>query len=936
MTLSFARLIRRLAVFSLLFSTSLVFANTASVAWNTEDKQWKSLHSQHFEVIFQEGHGELGNRAAAIAEKALVKLSDFFMWMPKSQIRMVLVDDFDLSNGWATPLPYNQMRLFISPPDSLNSLENYDDWLKLLITHELTHVMHMDLAVGTPNKLRSVFGRLPLLFPHALTPSFFLEGLAVYQETDFDAGIGRGQSSLYKMMMQTEVETGLLTLNDVISPRRDWPNSVQYLYGYYFYKYLSETYGEKRVQIYVQAYARNVIPYFIISSTAKKIFGKNFHQIWPEFQTWLAQEFPVADKQLTNDGQQLTNDGYSLEISSSNSSGYYYVQSNGQDHQSLMFIDHQGETSLFKTEGIQDIDVNDNNNNKTEILATRLIPAASGHLWADIFTYDLQGNETRLTEKQRYRNVRWLNDSQILAKRIVDGLSQLDILDRQGNLLKTLWQGSHDDVLGGFDVNDQGDIIASLKQKNKTWQLAGFDMQQQTWTTLTQTKAIENNPVFINTNEVIYSADYDGVFNIYQIDINNPESIQKLSQVTQGAFKPQQVNGQIYYQGYGKNGYNHFNLGKVSPFTSLALSKQTPTPNFNLDFTLQGETRLEDYNPLPTLAPHYWAPSYFSSSTYSALGIQTSGQDALGRHEYALNISYDSDNKITDGSLLYQYNNKYILSYSKSSSYYVDQFDTVRGIRRKDSVALIRTNVFNAFEDQLALHAGAIYQHESDEENADLIKVFQDTDESLVGLALTFNNVEQYQSSFSSSWGRDIKLIAETNEVLPSFFTGHIFRADWREYIDLPGDQVLALRAAGAYGSEYPRPFTLGGEPSLMQEPLFGKQDYALRGYKSDLQFGNRLQLNSIEYRFPLVRVEKNWDFIPLGMGDISGNLFVDSGATWIDDNDINYLTGVGLELNTEITLFYRAAIPVRLGYAKGLDSELGEERVYVSLGQSF
>ncbi|MDN3685764.1 hypothetical protein QW180_28150 [Vibrio sinaloensis] len=46
------------------------------------------------------------------------------------------------------------------------------------------------------------------MYPHALTPSMMLEGLAVYLETNEKLGYGRLQGSSYAMQMRMEVASG--------------------------------------------------------------------------------------------------------------------------------------------------------------------------------------------------------------------------------------------------------------------------------------------------------------------------------------------------------------------------------------------------------------------------------------------------------------------------------------------------------------------------------------------------------------------------------------------------------------------------------------------------------------------------------------------------------------------------------------------------------
>jgi len=90
--------------------------------------------------------------------------------------RLILSDDTDAANGWATPYPYNQLLVTVAPP--LGSPDSgrpptTTGW-RLVITHEYTHVLQLDLASAFPARLRSVFGRL--YFPNALQPEWLNRG----------------------------------------------------------------------------------------------------------------------------------------------------------------------------------------------------------------------------------------------------------------------------------------------------------------------------------------------------------------------------------------------------------------------------------------------------------------------------------------------------------------------------------------------------------------------------------------------------------------------------------------------------------------------------------------------------------------------------------------------------------------------------------------
>ena len=70
-----------------------------------------------------------------------------FKWEPKQKTHLVLVDAMDEANGMASPIPYNQIVLFLTQPVGEPGFGTtpYDDWMRLVITHEYTHVLQLDM-----------------------------------------------------------------------------------------------------------------------------------------------------------------------------------------------------------------------------------------------------------------------------------------------------------------------------------------------------------------------------------------------------------------------------------------------------------------------------------------------------------------------------------------------------------------------------------------------------------------------------------------------------------------------------------------------------------------------------------------------------------------------------------------------------------------------
>lgn len=971
-------LIRALAIAIALQASNVMAYNPSAVAWEQEGEQWLMFSTEHFEINFLSQHQELAERAATIAETSWDDITVDFKWQPKDRIQIVLTDDFDFSNGWATPVPFNQIRVFISPPDGNSSLEYYDDWFNLLITHELTHIIQMDMAFGAPAVLRKILGRNQLTFPHALTPSLFLEGLAVYKETNKELGYGRGQSSSYDMMMREEVVSGIDDFSQVVAPLREWPLGKQYLYGYYYYQFLSDTYGPEKITEYLNLYARNIIPFFLQNWDAEKIFDKSHDELWGDFKVWLDSRFKPQIAEINQyplvKGKLISHEGLFLDQATVSDSDYFYVRNNGEDRYSIIKRGLDSNVSVVgEVKNIIDLDASANG----DLVYTRIVSRGDGRLFADIFTMAEDGDSERLTFEQRYRNVRWINaqgahvtdqsaiapssDAQsrgLLAKKIENGISQLDLLSDDGEFQKTIWAGTLDDVLGEYNVSEDGRfLIANIKRAQQGWNLEVFDIESRQWKAVTNTKNLESQARFSKDGKhIIFSADYDLTFNLYQMNIESKE-VERLTRVMGGAFKPLVLKNKVFYQRYGSEGYNHAVIDRAQirgqqGLQVFNISQKTGQFNYpDLYTELTEHSAVEEYSPWSTLAPSSWLPVIAGDKYHDLIGISVAGGDALGRHLYDAGIFWDGKNNLASGSLLYMYDNKWQVTTLREHKYDKQGSGGKLNIREKDTFEVARINLINGFENNLKLSLGVNSSIESELKNRNepLIvagpsgelrlnrnRLNRDYKNSVVGARFDFDNTEFYSQSNSVSWGTQGMFLWETHDWLDSDFTGDVLNASFSQFLDLPGTQVVAFNAQGAYGFESPRPFELGGNTSLLAQPLFARDTWSLRGYDENVQRGNRLQVNSLEYRFPISTIERNWGLFPIGLGNISGTVFSDHGAAWSDDQNYKYLTSAGFEMNVELVVAYGAILPIKLGYAKGFDSVEGGERTYVSTGFAF
>src|SRR5258708_20488103 len=142
---------------------------------------FRQLSTEHFVVYFHQGENATARRLAAIAEETWRALQTPLGVRPPAMTRVVLVDQTELFNGYAPPLPRDTIVIFATWPQATPF--TVDDWLRVAFTHEFTHIVHLDRSEGWARIVRGGFGRTAIAFPNLFLPIWQIEGLPVYEET---------------------------------------------------------------------------------------------------------------------------------------------------------------------------------------------------------------------------------------------------------------------------------------------------------------------------------------------------------------------------------------------------------------------------------------------------------------------------------------------------------------------------------------------------------------------------------------------------------------------------------------------------------------------------------------------------------------------------------------------------------------------------------
>jgi outer membrane protein assembly factor BamA len=206
------------------------------------------------------------------------------------------------------------------------------------------------------------------------------------------------------------------------------------------------------------------------------------------------------------------------------------------------------------------------------------------------------------------------------------------------------------------------------------------------------------------------------------------------------------------------------------------------------------------------------------------------------------------------------------------------------------------------------------------------------------------SDAERYLYDISPSNGRTMGASAALSEpALGSQYRVLTLATSLTQYVPLWAHHVLALRYAAGVSlgdGEHLGVFQLGGFPQVslvegLADPvILGGQ--ALRGYAAGDRAGSQFHLVQLEYRFPIVRLNRGVLTLPVYLNRLWATVFADAGDAFSSAIDLaRFRVGVGAELHLDFTLFYILPLSLRLGYGRGL-AEGGLDQFYGHLGVPF
>jgi len=1008
----------------LVMALALISIPVIGVAQIPPGEAWRTLDTEHFRITYPADLLDLAQRAGQRAETAWAALAEIFIDPPKKKVDLVVTDHADISNGFSRVFPSNRIVIYAPPPVDGFGLPHMDEWMELVVTHELAHIFHQDYSRGPGGFLRAIFGRVPLewpFFPGAAIPGWAVEGLATYYESEL-TGAGRVRGSFHEMVVRTAIlEDRFESIDQSSGESPVWPGGQRsYVYGSLFLKHLMDQHGQEAMGVFVDAVAGQWIPYRL-NSAAEDAFGVSFSDSWEEWRALLEGRYAALRDSLQGrapitQGEALTQGGYYAwsPEPSPDGRGLAFARVDGRSDPQIRFKDLGSgiEKKMARTNNLAQFSWTPSGG----ILFSQIDYTDSYRIRGDLFLIGPGGEVTQVTKGSRldHPDVAPEGDRAVAVQEGV-GSNRLVLVELpgRGSILPSgkvepltdfreqeLWsypRWSPDGrwiAVSRWRAGAHFDVVLLTPGGKLLWEVTGDG-------------GIHNAPAWSPDGRwLLWSSDQSGIPNLYAAPVDpasgEPGPTRQITNLLGGGAYPSvgPEGRWIYYSSYHADGWRVERIpfqpdDWFQPFPLHPTFQEEVDPSrYEERVNVPGRS----YNPLTTLRPTYWAPTYREGDNSGGIqvlkpgyGIFTSGEDLVGRHAFSLSGSFSSGAGSFNGRGSYSFGGfeNPLLSVAAAQSYdassqlwtgITEAGDTVPIflVERERALALGATLFRRRSRAQTTLRLSASHIWEDRfflEEDLSESHRFQLGRPSVrlgeLRATLTFGNARSFPFSISPEDGvgaflrarvrRDLTLADSLRDVAGSDrsfrdLIGHL--AAYKGFRGPGfGNHVLGIRASGGVaagpGADASH-FEVGGASgtNLPVEFLDLGQGllFPVRGYTTASRWGRYAWSATLEYRFPIKLVNRGVGLFPLHLDWLSGAVFFDGGNAWGPELGVtgfenprrDALASAGAEVVARTLPFWFQKLNLRVGIAFPLveedDSRMEENglRSYLRLGLSF
>lgn len=860
----------------------------------TENFDWKIYQTEHFKIFYYTSAESRLEDVADKAEAAYRRVSDKLQHQVNFKIPYIYFkthEEFEQTQVFPGFLPRG-VEAFTEPFQSrmLMPVDLPPEELYALIVHELTHVFQYDMLYN--NRISTIV--------RASAPTWFTEGMASYVADD--------ENNLDRMVLRDAA------INSSFGSLGNFGNFsyVAYRVGHAAFDYIEATYGIEGVRDFLWQYRKNIAG--SVSGAIQRAFDIEVEDFDRDFRKYLRKRYidllPIKEEP----------DDFAREIRTKRTITTLSPE-----------LSPSGDLFAAIVPIKNDIDL-------------VLISTKDGRIFKNL----TKGHTNAYTEInvgafQGINDLGWnaAGDQIVFAAR-KEGTMHLFIANVLSGGIDhhiSFEESSIRDAQAPIFSKDGGSIYF-VGNQNGFYDVFGYDLKTKAIKNLTADDAEDRNPrLSPDGKEILYSSIRDGFFKIFALNMATGEKTQLTSglgndiQATYSAdmktiyFSSDRFDDiyniyELNLESGVKKQYTNVLTGTFSPQERILFDHKEGVEKRQLVFTsfYQGRFRVyrmdkpEDREEYYDVARDNYAnvknytmssdlkidPEKFSDyklkGNFSISGAnvtagatddgrflsqsQIAFSDTLGNHElviqtYTVSSYEDYYVNYLNRSHRWQWG----IEGSSTQSFFVNaalvdgqiEFNEERSYKRNDLRGYLRypLSTFTRID------VGAGYTDRDwityigvDPVTGRYLTAPADFTEPEVFASFSFDTVRYAnygpQHGTSIDLGVDFVSTASTS-----------YNMDFRAYQEMTRRSLLAFRLIGNYSTgDLPDLYTLGGNNLLRGD--FGYQQF----------LGSKRVLSQFEMRFPLLDVV---GFPGFAFNNIRGILFIDTGATWFDDDQFNF-----------------------------------------------
>lgn len=904
-------------------------------------RKFVSISTPHFLVIAAEDQEDLGQYYAGQLERAHTRLGKIFSLKPEKTV-VVINDKWDITNGYATRVPYPHMMIYPTLPGPGESLGDYGQWTYELLVHEYTHILNFEPAPGTMGYFRNIFGTI--IAPNILLPNWWKEGVAVEMETRLTPG-GRLRSLYQDSVLRALVLEGSLqrfNLAEVNEVLPSWPEGLRpYLFGSLFWTEVLNEQGEEKADELFQAHGARV-PYFI-ETPARRILKDNYANLYGsslvKVEERVQSQLGVLKSQPPTPIEKIKVKGFDqIQNPSLSPSGRWmaFIAKDETESRRIRILQRNSTTNDFlEASALDDLEAEKGQDTTSKVLEAPPEGAIQRISWfnksdqfvfdkvdavnsiekrSDLWIYNLRSKKSvRLTSNLRGREPHVSPDDTKIAFVSLEKPNRTALALWENGAARILHESSWDERISWPVFLNDSEILFSWK-KSKTqenlWVYSLLEQSIKPWNSgLSQARFVA-----FRKQQIFAVSETSGVPNVYRLNLDSKPI--PLTHFLSGAFvfDVDPINGDLYITHMTGQGpwIGKVTRSKDSPAATPPAVKPLFADRYQFQETPTSSTEYpkEAYSSTQSLGPKYWIPFIASTPNGILFQASTSGFDPLKKHNYSLSGDWDSylNRWSWSGSYVNQtLHTPWFLQTSSRSTYLVNSED----------VQSAKTNALGILPDLWRLNknlsSSLNFRHVEYDFNG------VRTRGQGPGLSLTYANISQAGMQISPESGGAATLGASAFTRFKSTDLAHsqyLASASYYWSKWLPKRHALKFKTSGVYTPQkVSHRFGATTSPLSLQQEVVGPE-FLMRGYNSGHFLGRNMVNLNVEYRFPIRQIARGSGTDPYFIRRLSGSLLVDGvahegfaykeeDATYVVTDFSKKYWSYGAELRLQTTLGY-------------------------------